>query len=664
MKANQRAIFFLKYAALLLAGLLLAGCAAVGQSDFRLGSEAYQRQDYDQAVLSFFAAVESDPANQQFRLNLKQAMSKSSMVHKKKGDELFAAEQYREALQEYQVAAELDRTAFAVQDNIVATRKHLQAEGLIREAEDLLAVNRRTQAAELVQRSLTILPDYQPALELREHFQKNRPVEIDGVRLDLVSDEPINLNFNRTRLTDAINVLSRLSGINFILDEDVRVTFTSLHLEQATFAQALELMLRMNRLDKKILNSKTIILYPKTREKQKEFEDHIIQSFYLSHIDAKKAVNLLRTMLQIRRIYVHEERNAIVIRDQPDVIRLAQKILEANDRGDSEVVFDLELIEVNHSDSLQLGLKLDSYSIGAGLGDSGADTLVASGFRPDALTGLVPTDGLIKSFSGLAPFYTLPTASFRFAKTLGSAEVLANPKIRVKNNAKAKVHVGTREPVVTVTITDGQVSENVQYLDVGVKLNVEPVVQLDGTIVTKMGLEVSNVSLRDRTSNGTAVITISSTNADTTLTLVDGEQTIIGGLIRDDQSVTKNKVPLLGDIPLLGSAFNATDKANSKREILLSITPHIVKSVHVPQGDSASIWSGSEDHLAYGRNFKSFSDDTQTGLEDFYFPLDEPWLVEAGSDASGAEMRSYQVLDHEVEQMKSPPVRSRHSGTW
>jgi general secretion pathway protein D len=188
---------------------------------------------------------------------------------------------------------------------------------------------------------------------------------------------------------------------------------------------------------------------------------------------------------------------------------------------------------------------------------------------------------------------------------------LANPKIRVKNNEKARVHVGSREPIITVTTTDFQTSENIQYIDVGVKLNVEPRIELNGTIITKLGLEVSNVSGRERTQSGTVAITISSTNADTTLTLKDGEQTVIGGLIRDDESVTKNKLPILGDIPIFGEIFNGTGTTKTKREILLSITPHIVKSVHVPQGDIASIWSGGEDDLKFGRNFGTFVDEYQ-----------------------------------------------------
>ena len=594
---------------LLLFLLLLSGCVA-GETSFLQGNRALESKNYDQAVMEYLHAVNENPKKSAYRLKLNQSRSKASQAHKQAGDRFFAAEQYLDALHEYQLAADLDGSIYSAYEGIRNSQDYLNAEKLVQEARQQLGDERYDRAARTVKEALDLVADYKPALLLQKTIKKNQNTVIDGVELSVASTELINLNFRETKLPDVFDILTKLSGINFILDEKVRNDKTTLFLEQVTFAQALELLLRMNNLDKKVLNSKTIILFPKTRDKQKQFEDQVIQTFYLSHIDAKKVVNMLRSMLQVRKIYVQEELNAIVIRDTPDVIRLAKKMIEATDRGNSEVVFDLELIEVNHNDTRELGLKLSNYLIGAGLSIPDSGTIVNSGLSAGGLTA-----NLTDFNQSLDPFYSIPTASFRFMKTLGDAEILANPKIRVRNGAKAKVHVGSREPVVTVTINDTQTSENVQYIDVGVKLDVEPTIQLDNTIVTKLGLEVSNVSGRETTSNGTAVITISSTNADTTLTLKDGEQTIIGGLIRNDNAVTKNKVPLLGDIPFLGEVFNGTDKTESKREILLSITPHIVKSVRIPQGDVASIYSGGEDDMRFGRNFGTFIDEYNTGQQ-------------------------------------------------
>ncbi|MDX2478713.1 MAG: cohesin domain-containing protein [Desulfuromusa sp.] len=616
MFLNKEVIEFMKiknspyalYISSLLLLLFLSACVA-GQSSFTVGNQEFERKNYDQAVIEYLAAAESDPANTTYRIRLAEARNSAALYHKDRGDEFVDQKQYLSALQEYQLATELGGSIYTAFDGLKISRDHLQVEGLVKDAQSLLQANQRSQAKEMVEDALLILPDYQPALQLKEAIKKKQYALVDGIELEVTSPEPFNLNFNQTKLPDVFDILTKLSGINFILDEDVRSNKTTLFLEQATFSQALELLLQMNKLDKKILNKKTIILFPKTRDKQKQFNDQIIQTFYLSYMDAKKAVNMLRTMLQVRKIFVQEELNAIVIRDQPEVIKLAQKLIEANDRGNSEVVYDLELIEVAQGATSNIGLQLSNYSIGMGLSADG-NNIASAAISPGS-----PTDGLLSSFRGLDSFYSIPTASFNFLKTQADADILANPKIRVRNNEKAKVYVGSREPVVTVTINDTQTSENVQYIDVGVKVDVEPKIQLDGTVVTKVSLEVSNVSGRETTSSGTSVITISTTNADTILTLKDGEQTVIGGLIRSNTLDSKHIIPGIGDIPIMGEVFNGSDKSTTNREILLSITPHIVKSVRVPQGDIVSIWSGGEDDLKFGRNFGTFATEYNAGQQ-------------------------------------------------
>lgn len=581
----------------------LTGCVA-GKGEFKRGNAALDKGNYDQAVTELSAAVAKNSTNYEYRLKLSRAQDEASQFHKKQGDHYFEMGDYAGAQHEYKLAVTMDGSNFVAISALQKSSLYIEAQRLTDEAAGVSLTHLR-EAENLLTRALSLVAEYPPAVRLQQSLKQSDSTVIDGVELQVCSIKPITLKFKETKLTEVFEILTRLSGINFILDADIRDAKISLNLENATFAQSLELLLRLNKLDKKILNAKTIILYPKTTDKQKQFEDQLIQTFYLSNIDAKKAVNLLRTMLQLKKIYVHEELNAIVIRDTETVVRLAADILEANDRSDSEVVFDLELIEVNHTDSQALGLKLSNYSVGVGMGFP-ADNIIAS----SALQAGDATAGLIAgadAFKQLRPFYAIPTATFRLMKTQADSEVLANPRIRVRNQEKAKVHIGNREPVITVTINGDQTSENVQYVDVGVKLDIAPRIQLDSSIVTNLGLEVSNVSGRETTSNGTAVLTISTTNANTVLTLKDGEQTIIGGLIRGDKSTTRNKIPFLGDIPLIGALFNGTDKTGIKREILLSITPHIVKSITLPRPELLSIWSGGEDDLKYGRNFGSFA---------------------------------------------------------
>lgn len=585
--------------------LLVAVGGCTSSPAFRAGEDFYRQGFYDEAVKEYSEALAKQPDRHEYRLRLLSAKEKAAQAHFENGRKFAEQDKLNEASTAFRLALELTPDLQAAQNELTKVEQLQQAQKLVDEADGFYRARRFQQAKSNLQQALQIRPNDKRALELLEKVRQKPVVTMDGFELEITSDKPITLKFKDANIRDVFNILSKLSGVNFIFDEDMRTQNVTVFLEEGTFPQALELLLKMNSLGKKVLNSKNIIIYPRTKDKDKKYDDQVIQTFYLSNIDAKKAVNMLRTMLQLRKIYVHEELNALVVRDTPDTIKLAQKIIESADRADSEVVFDLELIEVNHSDTLEFGPKLSPYRISAGLGQV---TTTTTGSGDNAITTLTPnSSNLTASLSSLETFYSLPTAQFDFLKTKTDAEVLANPRIRVKNREKSKVHIGSREPVVTVTINGDNRSDNVQYVDVGVKLDIEPNIQLDDTIVTKLNLEVSNVSGRQTTSSGTQVLTITTTNAQTGLTLKNGERTIIGGLVRDDVSKGKNTVAFLGELPLIGNLFTSHNNTKTKREILLSITPRIVRSVEMPRADVATIWSGGEDDLQAGPNFGAFA---------------------------------------------------------
>lgn len=597
---------------LLLLLLSLAGCG--GTRAFKAGADLHQQGRYEEAVAKFAEAVERSPESREYRLGLLKAKVRAAQERLAEGRRLAERGQYEGALYELRQARALDPTLAVASQEVQRVEALAEAEKLLAEAEGFFRARRYGNAKVTLTRLLEISPGHPRALELQERVQKSAGTLMDGFELDVDSDTTITLTFKSAKTKEVFGILSKLSGINFIFDEEMKEQTVSLSFEKATFSQALELLLRMNDLGKKVLNSKTIIIYSNSKEKAKQYEDHIIQTFYLSHIDAKKAVNMLRTMLQLRKIYVHEELNALVIRDTPQVIKLAQQVIEAADRGDAEVVLDLELVEVTHNNELKIGPTLSTNSVSFGLSKDGqnivSDTLTAgsttvSSGTDSTTTGLA--NNLVSGLSNLQTFYTLPTATFDVLRKLTDSEILANPSIRVKNKEKAKVHIGSREPVITVTINGDQTSENIQYVDVGVKLDVEPLIQLDNTVVTKLNLEVSNATRLAALKSGTTPLVISTTNATTALVLKDGEQTVIGGLLRDDNSKSKTTIPILGDIPLIGHFFTGHNNNKTKREILLSITPHIVKKLDMPEAAVASIWSGGEDELRAGANFGSFA---------------------------------------------------------
>jgi len=585
----------------------VSGCAGVG--NFAELEDPSTNKSPDEIVAGYMRAVAANPESQKYRMKLLKAKKSAAQAHLKQGRRLASAGKHREAIAEFQLTRLLDPALEVVHADLAASELQIKIDELLIQASKSMQIRRYVEAAKLVGEVLSLDPENPAALALKEELRARQP-ESAIHELELGSMEPISLEFEKTGAREVFKILSKLSGINFIFDEDVERAEVSVFLENATFAQALELLLKLSGLRKKVLNSRTIILYPEAAGKK--YEDHLIQTFYLSNIDAKKAVNLLRTMLQLKKVYVHEELNAIVVRDKPDIVALAKQVLEAVDRGGSEVTFDLELIEINHGDTQELGLELSDYTASVGAGKviaDGTTSIVASTLAPGAAT-----DRLVRSFSDLKSFYTLPAATFNFLKSLSNSEILANPKIRVKNNGKAKVHIGSKEPVITVTINGDNRSDNIQYVDVGVKLDIEPLIQLDGTIVTKLSLEVSSVSNRETTPSGSAVLTLTTTNAQTDLTLEDGEQTVIGGLVRNDVTKSRSSIPFLGDLPFIGALFTNLEDRSQKREILLSITPHVVRNLNLPEAALMRIWSGAEDEFKLGANFGTFAETLEASL--------------------------------------------------
>jgi general secretion pathway protein D len=590
--------------------LALGGCAKYqAKSAFEEAEELVKAEQYDQAVEKYFAATQDDPTNKIYKLKLIAGRTRAAAYHINKARALTKEDKFEQALAEYRLARGFDPSVEVAVLEARQVEQLLAAQQKLVEAVAAFEAKRYPETRKLVGEVLKADPENARANELLQLLgPKHQVVVMDGIELEVTSNEPITLHFKQANVKEVFNILSQLSGINFLLDDEVKDKPVTILLEKATFSQAMELLLQMAGLGKKVLNSKTMIIYTQNKDKEKQYEDQIIQTFFLSHIDAKKAVNLLRTMLQLRKVYVHEERNAIVVRDKPATIKLAEQVLLAADRENSEVLFDLELLAVGNTDALKFGPKLSQYSTKVGF-----STLTLG--AEDKIT-VIPDNTITSSLSGLQTLYTVPSVTFDFAKTLTDSEILASPKIRVRNNEKAKVHIGTREPVITVTTTGDTSTDNIQYVDVGVKVDVEPTIQLDRGVQTKLTLEVSQVIDRFTTSYGSVALTISTTNAQSVLTLKDGVQTIIGGLFEEDRKKTKTTFAFLGDIPLLGSLLTNFDDSDTKREILLSITPYIVKQIEVPEADVATIWSGGEDDLMARPKFGAFAQPLLSEVEE------------------------------------------------
>lgn len=599
--------------------MTLAACSAA-RSNYNEARDFEEQGLYEEAMYRYAEAFRIDPEAVEYRLRFLAVRRLAALKREKQGDELTAADKHAEAAAAYQAAAGIDGSEprYAVK---AATAIRLRDAGIAwQEGVNFKKTNKLREAAAAFDRAIELAPDnaaYKASAQWIDALRKSR---VDGFELQLKSNQPITLRFRETRIKDIFSVISQLSGITFVFDPDFKDQAVTINLEKGTFRQAIDLLSSMHKLGHKILNETTMLVYPRNQDKIKQYEDLQLRTLHLNHLDAKKAVNLVRTMIQVKRIYVNQENNALVARDTRDVLDVVEKIIEANDLPEAEVVLDVEVIEVSDKNAKNVGLLLSNYNVQLGaFSPAPANKLLATVLKDTTTssTGTVTTDAtidnLVRAFSinSFGGYVTVPNAQYNFGKTLTNGEVLSNPKIRVRNREKAKFNVGTRVPITTATLaTTGTLSQtNVQYVDVGIKVNAEPTIQLNNEVVIKLGLEVSSIIARETVGgkdSPTTVVTIGTRNLDTVLSLKDGETSVIGGLISRTASDSTQKVFLLGDIPLLGPLLSNTETSKDKTELILAITPRLVRGVTMQGRRLTSFNSGREDEPSLRPPYASF----------------------------------------------------------
>jgi general secretion pathway protein D len=440
-----------------------------------------------------------------------------------------------------------------------------------------LAENNKPEAAkELVREILMENPQQVKATNLLQQINdKSAPTKAAPPQLKPQFDKPVTLELRDANIKVVFEALSRATGINFILDKDIKPdTKATIFIKKARIEDAIEMVLSSNGLQKKVLSENTALVFPSTQAKLKDYQNLMIRSFYFTNTSAKQVSVLLKTMLKTKDIFVDERLNMLVMRDTPEVIRIAEKLVAANDLEDPEVMLDIEVLEVSRSRLQELGIVYPNQ---------------LAVLSPSVLT-LAELKNVSSQTIGVSP-----NSAVNFKKTTGDVNLLSNPRIRVKNNEKAKILVGDKVPVITTTSTANVgISESVQYVDVGLKLDVEPRITLNDFVNIKVGLEVSSLGEKTITKNGATVYTIGTRNASTVLRLKNGETQILAGLILDDERKNASKLPGLGDIPLLGRLFSNQEDKKSKTEIVLAITPRIIGNINLPQAEIVEYWSGTE----------------------------------------------------------------------
>ena len=603
---------------------MLSGCTG-GRQAFSSGEKFETAGNYEEAMYSYAEAFRKEPDVGEYRVRFLNAREKAADKHYRKGLELYNNGNYVAALEEFQSAYGLDPAQGIYKQHVETTSRLKDAQLAFQEGLDFEKANKLKDANRDFTQAVALNPDnkeYQAALRRVSGMRKNK---LEGFELNLKSAKPITLKFKDAKIKDVFSILTRLSGINFVFDEGVKDQNVTIYMENGTFQQAMELLTNMFKLGRKVLNESTVIIYPKAPEKIKQYEDMEMRTFHLNYLEAKKAINLVRGMIQVRKIQVNEDSNSIIVRDTKDVVDVVDKILDANDVPDPEVMLDVEVLELNDTNTENVGLLLSNYNVSMGVfapdGTPLSSTLPSSASSSSSSTTSSSTtgsstviSGLIRAFqvNGYGAFVTAPSGTYNLAKTLSKGEVLSNPKVRIKNKEKSKFTVGTRVPITTTTTTNTTTSVNVQYVDVGVKVNAEPTIQLNNEVTIKLSLEVSSILSTESvggSTSATQVVTIGTRNLETVLSLKDGETSVIGGLISRTNTNDKTKIFMLGDLPLIGPLLSNNNDSKAKTELVLAITPRLVRGITVPPIDLSAFMSGKEDEPSLVRPLGAFEEE-------------------------------------------------------
>lgn len=485
-----------------------------------------------------------------------------------------------------------DERAIAMQLDL--QRDHRQKIAL-NQAADLVAKGLNEKATVVIEAALKENPNNAELVSLQRQLElEDRQARLHTTALH--ETRPISLDFKDANLKMVLDVLTRHSGINFVIDKDVRQDIRSnIFLKNTKLEDALELISTTNQLMFKILDANTVLIYSRTLEKTKEYQELLIRAFYLSSAQAKQTAQLLKAILKIREPYVDEKLNLIVLRESPQSIRLAERLIALTDLSEPEVMLEIEVLEIEGSTLTQLGITYPDTLTLTPLppSDSKAGNSSAAASNSSGLT-LQSLNGINSSTIGI----NTPSITINLRKNITDSNILANPKIRTRNHEKANIMIGSKLPIVTATGSannNGFISESVQYVDVGLKLNVEPDIYLDDEVGIKLGLEVSSLVNIIKTAAGSTVYQIGTRNVDTVLKLHDGQTQFMAGLISKSEQMSANRIPGIGDIPVLGRLFSNQGNNDQRSEIVLSITPHIVRNIRRPDINQAEFWSGTED---------------------------------------------------------------------
>lgn len=584
----------------LLLAMTLAGCASKGLTE---GRELIASGQAEAGIARLRAGLIEEPGNIDLKMTYhtqRERLSNDLLAQAQQDVDAGRFDIAQSALEKVLTMHPENPRAKNMLDSLATLRQHQQN---LQTASQALIKGHPEEAEQAARLILAQSPGHVGAQALLQQIQADRaPDELGSRELGAIYRKRITLEFRDAPLRNVFDMIARQSGLNFVFDKDVRLdTKATLFARNSPISESIDMLLATGQLDKKVINANTLLIYPDLPQKKRIYQELMVKGFYLGNADAKATMAMVRMLVKTKDVYVDERLNLLVMRDTPEAIRLAEKIIAVQDLAEPEVMLDVEILEIKRGRFMDMGVQYPSQFSLLNLPPATSSVIGAGGVVTNTTpaASVLTVESLRHIVRGDIAINPAPAVNLR--KDDSDVNILANPRIRVKNREKAKIHIGDKVPVITSNTTaTGVVSESVSYLDVGLKLDVEPSVMMRDDVQIKVGLEVSNIVREISSGNGTLTYQIGTRNAGTTLRLKDGETQVLAGLISDEDRKSASRIPGLGDIPLLGRLFSNHRDERNKTEIVLLITPRVLRSDATRRPAMTEFRGGTENAIGGG----------------------------------------------------------------
>jgi general secretion pathway protein D len=575
-------------------GLLAAGCPK-GKPDYQQGRKAENLKDYDAAFDFYQKALKSEPENAEYQIKFGQARFEASALHVKAGQKLKERGDLQGAAGEFQRAVAIDPSSPI-------------AEQELRKIAEM--IGEQNHAAEAAAEAASVDPEQLPLA--------SRPPEIKPL-----SRAPISLHMSNDAKI-VFDTIGKLAGLTVVYDPDFPARRIPVDLNNVTLEQALEIVSLESKAFWKPVTENIIYVVPDQPQKRRDYEEQIVRTFYLSNTvqaqDLTEIVTGLRQLLDLKRIQQLNAQNAIIIRDSPDKLAIADKMIRDIDKAKPEVVIQVQVLEARIDKMRNLGI-LPGQTASISVVPPGTTTTTNNGTNTNGTNGTSTSNTQniltlqdLTHLTGANYSVTLPSFTANALMNDSTTKIIQNPEVRSVDGQPAKLRIGDRVPVATGSFQAGVgvgstagtgfvnplVNTQFQYIDVGVNVDITPRVHPNHEVSLKVSVEVSSVTGQSNI-GGIQQPIISQRKLDHEIRLKEGEASILGGLVAKTDTKSLNGWPGVGKIPLLRYLFSEDSRNYEDDEILIILTPRIVRMPDWSRANLRALYSGSETNVQVRR---------------------------------------------------------------